>query len=137
MPRAFRNQEWIISHLKGELTALEQCHLRPPLGFRTRDHRGVAYVWRLKSPLYRQGDTGRAWYRTLHAQLVKQGFARIHKNPCLYAKKIHSWILNALCKHGLCRPRALASGVLCSISQSASRNKEHGNKERGGHYSIK
>ncbi len=44
-------------------------------------------------------------------------------------EKIHSWILNALCKHGLCRPRALAVGVLCSIAQSASKNKEHENKK--------
>ena len=43
-------------------------------------------------------------------------------------KMIHSSILNALCKHGLCRPRALAAAVLCSIAQSASRNKKHGNK---------
>ena len=63
---------------------------RPPPGFRTRDHRGVAYIWRLKSPLYGQGDAGRVWYRTLlsvaHAQLIKQGFARSHNDPCLYAK---------------------------------------------------
>jgi hypothetical protein len=74
------------AYLKGESTALEQCHFRPPSGFCTRDHRGVAYVWRLKSPLYGQGDAGRIWCRTLHAQLLKQGFARIHNDPCLYAK---------------------------------------------------
>ena len=72
--------------MKGESTALEQCHLRPPPGFRTPDHRGVAYVWRLKSPLHGQGDAGRVWYRMLHAEPVKQGFARSHNDPCLYAK---------------------------------------------------
>ena len=43
----------------------------------------VAYVWHLKSPLYGQGDAGRVWYRTLHTQLIKQGFARNHNDPCL------------------------------------------------------
>ena len=50
------------AYLKGASTALEQCHLRPPPGFRTQDHRGVAFVWRLKSPIYGQGNAGRVWY---------------------------------------------------------------------------
>lgn len=29
---------------------------------------------------------------------------------------------NALCKHGLCRPRAPAAGALCSKAQSVSKN---------------
>jgi hypothetical protein len=51
-------------------------------------------------------------------------------------KKIHSWILNALCKRVLYRPRALAAGVLCSITQSASR-KQGTRKQKnaaGRHY---
>ena len=48
--------------------------------------RGVPLIWRLNTPLCDQGDTGRVWYRTLHTQLVKQGFARSQSDPCLYVK---------------------------------------------------
>jgi hypothetical protein len=51
------------------------------------------------------------------------GYNKIYSRArVMLESKIHYWILNALCKHGLCRPRALAAGVLCSIAQSASRN---------------
>ena len=74
------------AYLKGESTDLKQCHLRPPPGQRARDHREVEYVWRLLTPLYRQGDPGRIWNRTLNAFLVKQGFARSKIDLCLYIK---------------------------------------------------
>eukprot|EP00962_Isochrysis_galbana_P047131 scaffold19170_cov129-Isochrysis_galbana.AAC.3 len=39
---------------------------------------GAPIVWLLHTPLYGQGDAGRIWYRTIHTQLIKQGFARSH-----------------------------------------------------------
>jgi len=74
------------AYLKGECTEQEQTYLRPPPHFRTFDARQRPLVWRLRTPLYGQGDAGRIWYRTLHAQLVRQGFARSQHDPCLYVK---------------------------------------------------
>ena len=68
-----------------------QCETLDQLGFDVGTNGAMAeyvvanerYVWSLNSPLYGQGDAGRFWYRTLHTQLIKQGFARSHNDPCL------------------------------------------------------
>ena len=42
-------------------------------------------------------------------------------------QKIHSWILNALCKHGLCRPRASCAELLSQCQETMNTE----TKERG------
>jgi len=74
------------AYLKGEPLDEEVCYLRPPPSYREFDKNQVPIIWRLRTPLYGQGDAGRIWYRTLHTQLLRQGFARSQHDPCLYVK---------------------------------------------------
>lgn len=60
--------------------------MRPPPAYREFDKNQIPIVWKLRTPLYGQGDAGRIWYRTLHTQLLTQGFARSQHDPCLYVK---------------------------------------------------
>jgi hypothetical protein len=85
-PRRYVGGDVIQAYLKGQSAAHERWHLRPPPNFRQFDERGVPIVWLLNTPLYGQGDAGRIGYRTTHTQLVQQGFARSHHDPCLYVK---------------------------------------------------
>jgi len=74
------------AYLKGEPLDGEVCYLRPPPAYREYDKNQVPIIWKLSTPLYGQGDAGRIWYRTLHSQLLHQGFARSQHDPCLYVK---------------------------------------------------
>ena len=49
--------------------------VRAPKGHRTFDDDGVPLIWRMRVPLYGQGDAGLVWCRTIRNQLiVTQGF---------------------------------------------------------------
>lgn len=73
------------AYLQGEQTASERMLLRPPMGFRTVDERGVEILWLMNSPLYGQGDAGAIWNRTINAFLVDElGFKRSVNDPCVY-----------------------------------------------------
>jgi hypothetical protein len=74
------------AHLKGEPLDGKGCYLRPPPAYREFDKNKVPIIWKLRTPLDGQGDAGRIWYRTLHSQLLEQGFARSQHDPCLYIK---------------------------------------------------
>ncbi len=63
------------AYLQGEYTEDEVVYARPPKGYRTLSDDGVPMVWRMRVPLYGQGDAGLVWFRTIKAQLTnKQRF---------------------------------------------------------------
>ena len=56
------------AYLQGEYTEDEVVYARPPKGYRTLSDDGVPMVWRMRVPLYGQGDAGLVWFRTIKAQ---------------------------------------------------------------------
>lgn len=75
------------AYLQGVQRKAEQMVLRPPLGFRKYDERGVEILWLMHSPLYGQGDAGAIWNRTINSFLVEElGFERSSHDPCIYTR---------------------------------------------------
>ena len=59
------------AYLQGKYADTEEVFARPPVGYRTYDNRGIPVIWKMKVPLYGQGDAGLIWYRTLRNQLIE------------------------------------------------------------------
>ena len=54
------------AYLQGKQLANEQMLVRPPVGFRSHDERGVEILWLMNNPLYGQCDAGAIWNRTFN-----------------------------------------------------------------------
>ena len=80
------------AYLQGEQRASEQTLLRPPVGFRQYDERGVETLWLMSHPLYGQADAGAIWNRTINSFMTDDppkgcGFGRNANDPCVYSKR--------------------------------------------------
>jgi hypothetical protein len=66
--------------------------VRPPLGFRTFDRRGVPLVWELKGNCYGRTVAPRGWHKTFHQFCVAPesqggaGMTQSDADPCYYYK---------------------------------------------------
>ena len=62
---------------------------RPPRGFRKFDPvTEVPIVWKMKTPLYGQGDAGLVWFRTIKNQLTNvQSFNQSDSDPSYFWKR--------------------------------------------------
>ena len=58
------------AYLQGEYQEHEVVYARPPPGQRELDDSGYPIVWRMRVPLYGQGDAGLIWFRTMRDQLT-------------------------------------------------------------------
>jgi hypothetical protein len=76
------------AYLQGEYRQDEVVYARPPPGFRTFDDSGYPIVWRMRKPLYGQGDAGLIWFRTIREQLTaQQGFHQSDADPSYFWKR--------------------------------------------------
>ena len=76
------------AYLQGEYTKDEIVYARPPKGYRTLADDGVPMVWRMRVPLYGQGDAGLVWFQTIKAQLTdKQRFRQSDADPSYFYKR--------------------------------------------------
>ena len=76
------------AYLQGEYTNEEIVYARPPKGHRTFDDDGVPLIWRMRVPLYGQGDAGLVWFRTIRKQLTAtQGFNQSDADPSYFYKR--------------------------------------------------
>ena len=63
-------------------------YARPPKGHRTLSDDGVPIVWRMRVPLYGQGDAGLIWFRTIRAHLPEeQRFIQSDADPSFFFKR--------------------------------------------------
>ena len=76
------------AYLQGEYTEDEIVYARPPKGHRTLSDDGVPIVWRMRVPLYGQGDAGLVWFRTIRAHLTEeQRFCQSDADPSFFFKR--------------------------------------------------
>jgi hypothetical protein len=76
------------AYLQGEYTENEEVFARPPRGFRAIHDDGSPIVWKMRVPLYGQGDAGLVWFRTIRKQLMeKQGFNQSDADPSYFWKR--------------------------------------------------
>ena len=63
-------------------------YARPPKGHRTLSDDGIPLVWRMRVPLYGQGDAGLVWFRTIRAHLTEeQRFCQSDADPSFFFKR--------------------------------------------------
>ena len=78
------------AYLQGTQLESEQMVVRPPVGFRRYDERGVEILWLMHSPLYGQCDAGAIWNRTCNEFYCDKGaglgLERCVNDPCVYSK---------------------------------------------------
>ena len=76
------------AYLQGEYTNNEVVYARPPRGFRTIHDDGSPVVWKMRVPLYGQGDAGLVWVRTIRKQLTgAQSFNQSDADPSFFWKR--------------------------------------------------
>ena len=79
------------AYLQGEYREAEVVYARPPPDFRTVDDLGFPIVWRMRKPLYGQGDAGLIWFRTIREQLTgpppQQEFHQSDADPSYFWKR--------------------------------------------------
>ena len=77
------------AYLQGKYTINEEVYARPPRGFRKFDPvTEVPIVWKMKTPLYGQGDAGLVWFRTIKNQLTNvQSFNQSDSDPSYFWKR--------------------------------------------------
>ena len=76
------------AYLQGEYDATEVVYARPPRGYRSVHDDGSQVVWRMRVPLYGQGDADLIWFRTIRHQLMKkQGFNQSDADPSFFWKR--------------------------------------------------
>ena len=80
--------------LQGNRTGLDRVrHVRPPMGYRRFDRRGVPIVWRQDGNCYGNCDAPRIWYETLLPVLIdskhKLQLKQSDADPCVLYKIYH------------------------------------------------
>ena len=76
------------AYLQGEYEENEIVYARPPKGYRTVHDDGSPIVWRMRVPLYGQGDAGLIWFRTIRKQLTgEQSFKQSDADPSYFWKR--------------------------------------------------
>ena len=83
------------AYLQGRYETTDKpVYARPPPGQRTfttrttKSGKNIAIVWRMKAPLYGQGDAGLVWFKTLRKQLVEhQKFNGSEWDPSYFWKR--------------------------------------------------
>ncbi|POM59763.1 Integrase catalytic core protein [Phytophthora palmivora] len=72
--------------LNGTMEGEQKIYMRQPHGFMKRGHEHL--VCELQKSIYGLKQAPRIWYRVLHTFLTSMGFARCHKEICIYVQKV-------------------------------------------------
>ncbi|OWZ21845.1 LOW QUALITY PROTEIN: Integrase, catalytic core protein [Phytophthora megakarya] len=80
------------SFLNGTKDGEQKIYMRQPYGFLKRGHEHL--VCELQKSIYGLKQAPRIWYRVLHSFLTEMGFARCHKEFCIYVQKVgENWLI--------------------------------------------
>jgi hypothetical protein len=76
-----------VAFLRGSSLSGRARHVRPPLGHRGYDRRGVPIVWKMMGNCYGRAVAPRIWNVTIHTFLMKDlGMQQSEHDPCYYFK---------------------------------------------------
>jgi hypothetical protein len=89
-PLRFRAADVPVAFLRGTSLTGRPRYVRPPLGFRTYDRRGVPIVWKMMGNCYGRAVAPRIWNATIHSFLLDPidglGMTQSEFDPCYYFK---------------------------------------------------
>ncbi|OWY90842.1 LOW QUALITY PROTEIN: Integrase, catalytic core protein, partial [Phytophthora megakarya] len=78
--------------LNGTMDGEQKIYMRQPYGFVKRGHEHL--VCELQKSIYGLKQAPRIWYRVLHSFLTEMGFARCHKEFCIYVQNVgENWLI--------------------------------------------